>query len=49
MGIVDSYTQDAYKLNEAQRMPFGFSWLVLLNTNISFCWTGKITSSYRNL
>jgi hypothetical protein len=24
MGIVDSYTQDAYKRNEAQRMPFVF-------------------------
>jgi hypothetical protein len=24
-GIVDCYTQDAYKLNEAKRMHFGFS------------------------
>jgi hypothetical protein len=35
-GIVDCYIQDAYKLNEAQKIFFGFSCLALLNTGISF-------------
>ena len=48
-GIVDSYTHDAYKLNEAQRMPFGFSCLALLNTDILFCWTWEITPTYHKL
>ena len=45
-GTVDYYIQDAYKLKEGQRMPFGFSCFALPNTDITFCWTGEITKTY---
>jgi hypothetical protein len=47
--IVDCYIQDVYKLSEAQKIFFGFSCLALLNTDISICWTGKITPTYHKL
>jgi hypothetical protein len=36
-GIIEPYTQDAYKRNEVQRMPYRFSCIALLNTHIPFC------------
>jgi hypothetical protein len=41
-GIAVSFTQDAYKRYEAQRMPIVFRYPALLSTHISICSVGRI-------
>ena len=47
--IAVSFTQDAYKRNEAQRMPFGFRCLALLSTHTSFRSVGRIKIIFHKL